>query len=203
MLPPSCFGREELNDPHHIIISMARSDIKHIVAFSIFVKTLLYVKGSYSEKQQIHIGETGRPRSHVFQFPSINKNKKLEKPKRYVNVMGTWKNTIDFVKCFVIWKRSPNSERAHFDEALIYSLCGTQHYCRNACRISERIKNQTKPISDGFKKSSPPPGTKWPPFWQKIISNTFSWMEIIEFRFKFYWNFFPWVQLAISQHWFR
>ena len=31
----------------------------------------------------------------------------------------------------------------------------------------------------------------------------FSWMKMIEFRSKFYWNIFPWVQLTISQHWFR
>ena len=45
--------------------------------------------------------------------------------------------------------------------------------------------------------------TKWPQFWQTTISNAFSWMKMIKFRFEFHWNLFPWVQLTISQHWFR
>ena len=47
------------------------------------------------------------------------------------------------------------------------------------------------------------PWTKWPPYWQTIFPNEFSWMKMVEFRFKFHWNLFPWVQMAISQHWFR
>ena len=47
------------------------------------------------------------------------------------------------------------------------------------------------------------PWTKWPPLWQTTFSNTFSWMKMIKFRFKFHWNLFPWVQLTMNQHWFR
>ena len=32
------------------------------------------------------------------------------------------------------------------------------------------------------------PWKNWPPFWQRTISNAFSWMKMIEFRFKFHWN---------------
>ena len=35
------------------------------------------------------------------------------------------------------------------------------------------------------------------------ISNAFSWMEIIVYRFKCHWYLFPRVQLTIRQHWFR
>ena len=45
--------------------------------------------------------------------------------------------------------------------------------------------------------------SRWPPFWQTTISNAFSWMKMIEFRFEFHWNLFPGVQLTISQQWFR
>ena len=45
--------------------------------------------------------------------------------------------------------------------------------------------------------------TKWLPFLQKTFSIAFSWMKMIEFRFKLHRNMFPWVQLTISQHWFR
>ena len=44
--------------------------------------------------------------------------------------------------------------------------------------------------------------TTWP-FWQKTFSNEFSWMEMIEFRFKFRWNLFSGVQWTISHHRFR
>ena len=44
---------------------------------------------------------------------------------------------------------------------------------------------------------------KWLPFWQTTFSIAFSWMKIIEFRFKFHWTLFPGVQLTISQHWNR
>ena len=36
-----------------------------------------------------------------------------------------------------------------------------------------------------------PPWTRWPSFWQTTFSNAFSWMKLIEFRFKFHWNLFP------------
>ena len=35
-------------------------------------------------------------------------------------------------------------------------------------------------------------------FWK-----AFSWMKILEFRWKFHWSLFLWVQLTISEHWFR
>ena len=35
------------------------------------------------------------------------------------------------------------------------------------------------------------------------FSVAFSWMKILEFRFKFHWNVFLRVQLTISQHWCR
>ena len=38
---------------------------------------------------------------------------------------------------------------------------------------------------------------------QTALSNTFSWMEMLEFRSKFHWSLFLRVQLTISQHWFR
>ena len=38
---------------------------------------------------------------------------------------------------------------------------------------------------------------------QTTFSNTFSWMKIYEFRFKFHWSLFPRVQLPLFQHWFR
>ena len=38
---------------------------------------------------------------------------------------------------------------------------------------------------------------------QTTLSNSFSWMEMLEFRLKFHWNLFPRVQLTIFQHWFR
>ena len=34
-------------------------------------------------------------------------------------------------------------------------------------------------------------------------SHAMSWMKMIEFRFKVYWNSFPGVHLSISHHWFR
>ena len=40
-------------------------------------------------------------------------------------------------------------------------------------------------------------------FSQTTLSNTFSWMKILEFRLKFHWSLFPRVQLTIFQHWFR
>ena len=39
---------------------------------------------------------------------------------------------------------------------------------------------------------------------QTTLSNAFSWMEMLKFRFKFHWlNLFLRVQLIIFQHWFR
>ena len=38
------------------------------------------------------------------------------------------------------------------------------------------------------------------PLWQTTFSNEFSWMKMVEFKFKFHWNLFPGVQLTISQH---
>ena len=38
---------------------------------------------------------------------------------------------------------------------------------------------------------------------QTTFSNAFSWMKMYEFRLRFHWILFPWVQLTISQHWFR
>ena len=37
---------------------------------------------------------------------------------------------------------------------------------------------------------TPPPWTRWPPFWQTTFSNAFCWMKLIELRFKFHWNLF-------------
>ena len=47
------------------------------------------------------------------------------------------------------------------------------------------------------------PQTRWQTFWQMTFSNAFSWMKILEFRFKFHWNLFLRVKSTISQHWFR
>ena len=38
---------------------------------------------------------------------------------------------------------------------------------------------------------------------QTTLSNSFSWMKMLEFRLKFHWSLFPRVQLTIFQHWFR
>ena len=38
---------------------------------------------------------------------------------------------------------------------------------------------------------------------QTIFSNTFSWMKMYEFWFRFTWNLFLRVQLTIFRHWFR
>ena len=38
---------------------------------------------------------------------------------------------------------------------------------------------------------------------QTTFSNAFSWVKIFEFRLKFHWSLFPWVQLPIFQQWFR
>ena len=47
------------------------------------------------------------------------------------------------------------------------------------------------------------PLTKSPTFWQTTFWNAFSWLKMIEFRFKFHWNLFPGVQLTVRQHGFR
>ena len=44
--------------------------------------------------------------------------------------------------------------------------------------------------------------TKLTDIFQTTFSNAFSWMEIVVFRWKFYWNLFHGVQLTILQHWF-
>ena len=38
---------------------------------------------------------------------------------------------------------------------------------------------------------------------QITLSNSFSWMKMLEFRSKFHWSLFLRVQLAIVHHWFR
>ena len=38
---------------------------------------------------------------------------------------------------------------------------------------------------------------------QMTLSNTFSWMKMLEFRFEFHWSLFLRVKLTIFQHWFR
>ena len=38
---------------------------------------------------------------------------------------------------------------------------------------------------------------------QKIFSNAFSWMKMLQLRLKFHWSLFPRDQLTIFQHWFR
>ena len=45
--------------------------------------------------------------------------------------------------------------------------------------------------------------TKWPLLRQTTISDAFSWMKMVEFRFDFHWKLFPGVQLLMLQHWFR
>ena len=41
------------------------------------------------------------------------------------------------------------------------------------------------------------------PVSQTTLSNAFSWMKMLEFRFRFHWSLFLRVQLAIIQHWVR
>ena len=38
---------------------------------------------------------------------------------------------------------------------------------------------------------------------QTTFSNSFSWMEMYEFCFRFHWNLFLRFELTIFQHWFR
>ena len=38
---------------------------------------------------------------------------------------------------------------------------------------------------------------------QTTFPNIFSWMKNFVFWFEFHWSLFLWVQLTISQHWFR
>ena len=45
--------------------------------------------------------------------------------------------------------------------------------------------------------------TKMGTIFQTTFSNAFSWMKMYKFRLKFHWSLFLWVQLTISQHWFR
>ena len=47
------------------------------------------------------------------------------------------------------------------------------------------------------------PWPKWPPFCQTTFSYAFSWMKSFVFWFQFQWSLFLWVQLTISQYWFR
>ena len=51
----------------------------------------------------------------------------------------------------------------------------------------------------GFNSS--PPG-KMADISQTISSKAFSWMKMVELKFKFHWNLFPGVQSSINQHWF-
>ena len=46
------------------------------------------------------------------------------------------------------------------------------------------------------------PRTKWPLFLKKIFWRAFAWMEMLEFRIKFHWNWLLRVELTICQHWF-
>ena len=38
---------------------------------------------------------------------------------------------------------------------------------------------------------------------QTTLSNTFSWMRLLQLRLRFHWSLFPRVQSTIFQHWFR
>ena len=38
---------------------------------------------------------------------------------------------------------------------------------------------------------------------QTTLSNAFSWLKMLEFRFKFQWSLFIRIKLTIFQHWFR
>ena len=80
--------------------------------------------------------------------------------------------------------------------------------CSHGCHISDphsHVKTDgvyNTGYSSETHLDSSPPWTKRPPFWQTTFSNAFSWLKILEFRFKIHWNFFPGVQLTISHHWF-
>ena len=52
-------------------------------------------------------------------------------------------------------------------------------------------------------RNSSPPWIKWPPIWQTIFSDAFSWMKSFLFWLKFHWSLFVRIQLTISQYWFR
>ena len=55
-------------------------------------------------------------------------------------------------------------------------------------------------VCDSVKSSCP---GQMSPISQTTFSNELSWMKSFVFRFKFHWSLFQWVQLTISQHWFR
>ena len=107
--------------------------------------------------------------------------------------------------------------------------CWSKKYCVEILRLSFRHGRLVNPMSkqemhisstsddttpkipvrvsvkwhNRFLTHIPPPWTKWPPIWHTIFWKAFSWMKMTGLRLKFHWNLFPWVQLAISQHWFR
>ena len=76
----------------------------------------------------------------------------------------------------------------------------------------------TEPMMGQFPNIHTPPGfhelTQWSllTHWvrdkmdansQTIFSNAFSWMKMLEFRWKFHWSLSARAQLTIFQHWFR
>ena len=44
---------------------------------------------------------------------------------------------------------------------------------------------------------------KWGQDKMTTLSNTFSWMKMLEFRLRFHWSLLSRVQLTVFQHWFR
>ena len=63
------------------------------------------------------------------------------------------------------------------------------------------LHNETNNVTVCIQLISPWP--RWPAFWQTTFLNTFSWMKILELRFKIHWNLFLRVQLTIIQHCLR
>ena len=76
-----------------------------------------------------------------------------------------------------------------------------QSKCRCFCPGTVCHPSNKQQMSEVVLLIPRPPWTKGPPFRQTTFSNEFSWMKMVEFRFKLHWNLFPGVQLAISQHW--
>ena len=99
---------------------------------------------------------------------------------------------------FEAWCKPPDNKSITYLEYVYLGTC--KHALVTLATISIHINVDTVALQPCLTHL---PWKKWPPFWQTTISNAFSWMKMMEFRFEFHWNLFPEVQLTISQHWFR
>ena len=63
--------------------------------------------------------------------------------------------------------------------------------------------NSREPLSDNIHTQSIATAILLAGIFHMTFFNTFSWMKMLKFRFKFHSNLLLGVQLIISQHWFR